>query len=475
MLLVTLSAGCVWTPEAPELSAEVPRRATHEMTGRLGPMGASAEEEELLRRDGPEYPSGRFMVVSDLHHLSPKLWSDGPAFRQLMSTNDGKLVERSAAILHALESAARRKQPDFLVVTGDLTFNGARQSHEEVAATFARIEAAGIPVYAIPGNHDINNPWASRFEGSRNKKVAAVDPGEFREIYAPFGYAEAASRNADSLGYAVHRSSGLRLLLLDTNQYTTNHEAGYPDAGGSIGPAREGWLASQLDGGGDGSSEPPPTLLFFHHSLLAHERNPGLVVPKWIDMWPRYARWFWDGAAPITFTGHVHLQDIAGLRGEKGEWIYDVATGAFATFPHSYRIVEIDDAQRMRIHGETASATDFPANAGDMLSFSRDYYIEHFMRNFGRSLAKESSLSLRTASEIGGYAALIALQHDAGEELGMSLGDLAADAYATWRELAPEETVQDLEDFGRDMPPRDNDIVIDLRDGRWSSLRRRGE
>jgi 3',5'-cyclic AMP phosphodiesterase CpdA len=430
-------------------------------------MGTSSDEEEILPREGPDYPAGRFMVASDLHHLSPELWNDGPAFRQLMSSNDGKLTARSAEVLTALEAAARREEPAFLVVTGDLTFNGARRSHEEVAASFARIEEAGIPVYAVPGNHDINNPWASRFHGQRSETVPAVDPAEFREIYAGFGYREAVSEDPESLAYAIRRPSGLRLLLLDSNQYSRNADLGYPDSAGSIGPVREQWLRSRLET----RRADTPTLLFFHHNLLAHERNPGPVVPKWIDTWPRYARLFWDNAAPTVFTGHSHLQDIAGLRGEQGEWIYDVATGSFSTFPHSYRIVDIGDDRRMRIYGRRAVATDFPDGAGNILRYSRDSYIEHFMRNFGRNLAETSSLGFQRAADVGAYAALISLQHDAGEELGMSIAELAPQAYELWAEYAPQETVERLSDFGSDMPPYDNDIVIDLRRGRWRSLR----
>jgi len=447
------------------------------------------EESELLGRGGPAYPAVRFMVASDLHHLSPGLWSRGPAFDELMSTNDGKLVAHSSAVLAALERSVAAESPDFLVVTGDLTFNGAAISHRELAETFGRIETAGTPVYVLPGNHDISNPWAARFTGTDSSRVPSVDPEEFREIYADFGYRDAASRDPASLAYSVRLSQerrperlpapgrrdipegegSLRLLFLDSNEYSRNQDRGYPEASGSIGPRRERWLVETLQ---QALHADEPVLTFFHHSLLAHSRNPSFMSPSWIDLWPRYARLFWDHAAPVVFTGHVHNQDVAGLRGEAGEWIYDVATGSFATFPHSYRIVEITPDQRLSMKGGAAPQEFFEEpSQSDLYELSRTSYLRQFMQNFGRRVAAERGLSRQEATGVGAYPALVTLQHNAGEELGARLAEIAPEAHSVWEDQAPAHLSSRIADLSRDLPPRDNDIVIDLLSGQWRSLR----
>jgi hypothetical protein len=107
-----------------------------------------------LSRNGPEYPAVRFLVFSDLHHLSSDLWTDSPAFRRWLATNDGKVLARSAELLDAIVEqvmAETRREPlDFVVITGDLTANGELESHLDVAVAAATIRAAGVPVYVIP-------------------------------------------------------------------------------------------------------------------------------------------------------------------------------------------------------------------------------------------------------------------------------------------------------------------------------------
>lgn len=55
--------------------------------------------------------------------------------------------------------------PTVLILAGDLTFNGAKISHEAFAQKIAPIEQAGIPIIAIPGNHDLTINRSAKFHG----------------------------------------------------------------------------------------------------------------------------------------------------------------------------------------------------------------------------------------------------------------------------------------------------------------------
>jgi 3',5'-cyclic AMP phosphodiesterase CpdA len=82
--------------------------------------------------------STRILHVSDLH----------------TGTREDPEVERALAAL--IERAA----PTLLVATGDLTHRGRRDQHER-AARF--LKAFGLPIVAIPGNHDIPYRFPARF------------------------------------------------------------------------------------------------------------------------------------------------------------------------------------------------------------------------------------------------------------------------------------------------------------------------
>ena len=402
-----------------------------------GPMGGV---ESLLSRTGPAYGEARFMVVSDPHIISPALWSEGAAFETLLSNTDGKLVREAAVVLQALRRAVRRERPDFLLVAGDLTFNGARASHEFLASALARVEEAGVAVYVVPGNHDIANPWARQYTGAEARRVSHVGPAEFRDIYAEFGYADAAATDTGSLAYVTEAAPGLSVVMIDSNRYERNLERGYPESRGAISESQARWLEKELVAARRAGDAVLPVM---HHSLLSHRSGGGgrPFGSSWIDMWPRFARLFWDEGAPVVFSGHAHEQDIAGLRGENGEWLYDVATGSLASYPHPYRMVTITAEQRLEVRSAAFGAGDFAASADDtsrgdaFLARSRRRYIARFVERVSPRLREREDLRAEVA-------------RDRARDIAISLLD------GSYRE---------------DPPPGANSISVDLLTGRWTT------
>ena len=87
-------------------------------------------------------------------------------------------------------------------LSGDLTNNGEKKSHQKLANLLGEIERSGkTKVLVIPGNHDIDNPWARSFEGDKQVLADSVSPKEFTKIYGDFGYKEAISRDKKTLSY----------------------------------------------------------------------------------------------------------------------------------------------------------------------------------------------------------------------------------------------------------------------------------
>jgi 3',5'-cyclic AMP phosphodiesterase CpdA len=64
------------------------------------------------------------------------------------------------AMEHALRALLERIRPELIVASGDLTHRGRREQHE-LAARFLR--SFGLPLLAIPGNHDIPYTFPARF------------------------------------------------------------------------------------------------------------------------------------------------------------------------------------------------------------------------------------------------------------------------------------------------------------------------
>jgi len=80
----------------------------------------------------------RILHVSDLH----------------FGARDDPILE------HALGALVERVRPELVVASGDLTHRGRRDQHERAAGFLRRL---GLPVVAIPGNHDIPYTFPARF------------------------------------------------------------------------------------------------------------------------------------------------------------------------------------------------------------------------------------------------------------------------------------------------------------------------
>ena len=85
---------------------------------------------------GDEAPL-KLMIVSDIHYLAPSLYenSDG-LFENVMKRADGKMTHYSRELLEGLMREARHQHPDAMIVSGDLSFNGEKESHLELAEAF---------------------------------------------------------------------------------------------------------------------------------------------------------------------------------------------------------------------------------------------------------------------------------------------------------------------------------------------------
>lgn len=118
---------------------------------------------------------------------------------------DGLLISKSAAMLDAALANVKASNADALLVTGDLTNNGSKTSHQYVAAKLAEVEAEGIDVYVIPGEHDVNTGGTA----------TAVSKSVFEDIYKDFGYSEPV-QDPNSASYVADLGNGFKVVMSDS-------------------------------------------------------------------------------------------------------------------------------------------------------------------------------------------------------------------------------------------------------------------
>lgn len=297
-------------------------------------------------------------AATDLHYIAPELTDGGASFTRTLESGDGKAMAYCEEITEAFVSQVIEKKPDALILSGDLTFNGARASHEALAAKLRLIEDAGIPVLVIPGNHDLNNQMAAAFKGVSYTLVPSTDARQFAAIYGDYGYNEALARDSSSLSYVCELSPGLRVLMLDVNT---------KDAPGALTDETFHWVQRQLKAARRAGVR---VLAVSHQTLLTHNSliSYGFVMEKAERLLSLYEQ----SGVLCNLSGHMHLQHIARSQGGLTEY----ATSALLTSPCQYAILELEPS-KIKYHTEQ---TSFPHAAE----------AEEFFRASSRRMALES-------------------------------------------------------------------------------------
>ena len=296
----------------------------------------------------------RVMVVSDLHYLARELYAGSGLFLRVLRAGDGKLAQYGDELLKALEQTALREMPDALIVSGDLTFNGEKASHQALAACFARLKQAGVPVWVIPGNHDINTGAARGYTDSGWYAAEGVSEKDFADIYRDCMLPGA---EGAQFSYAAPLSDSLWAAMTDAAFYQ-----GQAQTFGLFAAGHREWLQSVLEQAREAGAE---VITVTHHSLIAHtdflrDSYQMIGYETMLGLAKQYG-------VRLNLSGHLHIQHIA-----REEGVADAALGAFCLWPHRYALVTLKDDGSLRYEARSLAAEDLPAG---LLSESRAWFF----------------------------------------------------------------------------------------------------
>lgn len=261
------------------------------------------------------------MVATDLHYLSKSINDGGEAFCNVMSKGDGKVMTYIEEIVDAFVLEVIKRKPNALLLLGDLTFNSERISHIELAAKLERVVSAGVPVYLIPGNHDINHERCMGFRGNEVYKVESVSQKEFQEIYRYCGYDRAEYFDKSSASYVAKLSESLYVIMLDTNSYSQNY----------LGEEALIWLENVLKE----ISKPDVHILgVSHQNLLEHNFmfTEGFMIKNAQRIEELYKKY----NVKLNLSGHMHIQHIE----DRG--VAEIVTSSLAVAPNHFANILYD-------------------------------------------------------------------------------------------------------------------------------------
>lgn len=418
------------------------------------------EIRELLE-SRPAYPSVRFAVIADTHYYDAGLGTSGKAFREMLG-QDRKLLKESAEIMETLVAAISRETADFVLVCGDLTKDGERINHERMRVALDAIEASGKKVFVVPGNHDVANGNAVRYGEKGTEPVPGVTGEQFAGIYRNFGYAEAISRDPDSLGYVVEPVDGLWLLALDSCRWKENEPGKRPLTAGAFSPATLVWIEEMLI---RAKRESRAVIGFLHHGVLEHYPGNEKYFARYIvEDYRRISKLLAGYGVGLVFSGHFHAQDITvGYFQDPKSFLFDIETGSPVSHPCPYRLVEITAGQKAMIASRMIRS--LPSRSEDFDDYAKNFVYTSTMNIADRAVKKywisEEDRQLITPAIAGAYVA-----HLEGDE---KLPDilLDADRLGNWSRFVFWMRKDLLIGWYSDLPPGDNTVTIDLKTGQY--------
>jgi len=275
-------------------------------------------------------------VISDVHVMNPALLKqDGKAFADYVA-HDRKMLKESSVLMKQATDKIIAEHPQCVLLAGDLTKDGETVSHEYLINNYlSRMKNAGIEVFVVPGNHDVDNPHAVEFLGDSTKRVASPKAAEFARLYEDYGYGQALARDAHSLSYVVRLDDDTWLLCLDACEYEMNDYAKNTCVtAGRLKPETVDFIKKQA---ADAKAHGVRLLAMMHHGIVQHWTWQEKAMSEYlVDDWRKQADLLAKLGIEVVFTGHFHAQDIS-RRGK----IYDIETGSLVSYPAPYRIVRL--------------------------------------------------------------------------------------------------------------------------------------
>ncbi len=341
-------------------------------------------------------------VLADIHVMSETQAVDMTCSDyKSWEAHGQKMLGLSESILKtAVDRIITESDFDVVLVSGDNADDGGYLSHVAVASELKRLENAGIKVFTIPGNHDINNNSYTYASGTQ-RLTRSTSEVEFASIYADFGYngedvveyyknegTEAAATDAnfvlgDNLSYVADLSDKYRLIAIDMCHYTDTYYL--QDNDGS-------YAAAGYDVDEDGY-----VLVNGERYTLARKRHDGAMTTELLDWVKKVTiEAVQEGKIPIgmmhfpllqhfgplvqaengavndpdtravadvlanagmkfIFTGHIHIQDDALYTTRSGNKILDINSASLCNYPTPVRY--------FRAKGDTAYVRTWNMNS----------------------------------------------------------------------------------------------------------------
>ncbi|MCL2023170.1 MAG: metallophosphoesterase [Oscillospiraceae bacterium] len=309
-----------------------------------------------------------FCLITDTHYYNPD------ALGRRLDGQQKTLNDSGAIIDAAIDKFIAMPDCDVMLVGGDLTSNGDRESHDELVKKFRRINEAGKRLVLITSTHDYeqhsNIESAAKgkqiaqykLEGGAEFKPTITTREELRGLYNEFGFSDAISE-FEEFSYVAQIAPGLRVLMLNDDG---DGYVGDDDSSNGFTQGQFKWIEEQIaaaHAAGDTifavlHHPVMPPFSFYHHFSL-NDMHGGKNNARNRDFLA-------DSGIRLVFTGHTHMHNICHYTSPSGNKLTDVNTACLVGYPAPLRICSFKDGV-MDIRTECLTDADCGFSDGAMI------------------------------------------------------------------------------------------------------------
>jgi 3',5'-cyclic AMP phosphodiesterase CpdA len=261
------------------------------------------------------------------------------------------LLTESQGIFEKKLQEVKEAKPDVLILTGDLTYQGEKASHEVVSSDLINLKTelqksnSDFKIVLVPGEGDINNKSATSYNSAvTDSQLTSL--GDYKTMYASVCYDDAlekytpTSGDSGSLAYSISVANDYNFVVMDdiryTKETTTSTSTKSLTPQGIIESKQLAFLKAQTLAF---RKKGQAVIGLNHHSLSAHYLVQSTLGYTITENASTVTKTLADAGMSVVFTGHESLNDVSCYHSSKDD-LYDICTSASTLYPGNTRTVD---------------------------------------------------------------------------------------------------------------------------------------
>ena len=307
----------------------------------------------------------KFYLITDTHYFKNSLGARGKEYDEFMRFEQKCFAETQSINESVFAWLKDAHEADIVLIAGDLSFNGEKESHIEFIKLLNELKASGKRVYVVTADHDFKKEDGGCFAfdetGRLSPEITRRD--ELFDLYYEFGFKDAIAVDREHLSYVAQLCDGVRLLALNND--------GADDGRRRFDEKHIEWIKEQTK-----KAREDGQIMFAmnHYPILPGQPIFSIVPSATQRDSAEVSSMLADEGVHLVFTGHMHNNSINEKITKAGNKLYDVCTGSIIADPAIIRHVTITPDNKAVIKSIDTPDFEWDTNGKDCKKYLSDLF-----------------------------------------------------------------------------------------------------